>query len=103
MRRIAWSVTLMLAALGYWAAAGLNAADEKKGEGKGAVVRLDGMESRAPANWKEEAPANRMRYAQFRLPKVKDDRNDAELLIFKGLSGSASDNIKRWKDQFQPP
>jgi hypothetical protein len=67
------------------------------------VVSIDGMQARAPAEWKEEAPANRMRYAQFRLPKARGDDQNAELIIFKGLGGSADANIKRWKDQFQPP
>ena len=76
------------------------AADDKR---TGAAVDLDGMTSRTPANWVKETPANRMRFAQFRLPKVKGDKEDAELIIFKGLGGSAEANIKRWKEQFNPP
>jgi hypothetical protein len=70
---------------------------------KGTVVDLDGLRSAAPAEWKSEEPGNRMRHMQFRLPKVKDDKADAELIIFKGLGGSARDNIKRWQAQFIPP
>ena len=103
MQRSAWFVVPMAAALGCGVEAGSNAADEKKAEGKGVVVRMDGLQSRAPADWKEEAPSNRMRYAQFRLPRVKGDEHDAELVIFKGLGGSAEANIRRWKEQFQPP
>src|SRR5262249_135821 len=72
-------------------------------EAKGAVVDFDGLKSAAPAAWKEEEPASKMRYKQFRLPRVKGDKADAELTIFRGFGGSAKDNIKRWKDQFQPP
>jgi len=103
MQRTAWLVVLTFAALGCGVGTGVSAADEKKSEGKGVVVSMDGLQSRAPADWKEEAPANRMRYAQFRLPKAKGDEHDAELIIFKGLGGSAEANIKRWKEQFQPP
>jgi hypothetical protein len=72
-------------------------------DNKGAVVTLDGLKSQAPGDWKEEAPTNRMRFQQFRLPKKGNDSDDAELIIFKGLGGSAQANIKRWKDQFAPP
>jgi hypothetical protein len=70
---------------------------------KGTVVELDDLRSAAPAAWKEEPPANSMRYAQFRLPKKGDDKYDAELLIFRGFGGSARDNVERWKKQFTPP
>jgi hypothetical protein len=70
---------------------------------KGTVVELDGLRSKAPTEWKEEAPANQMRLTQFKLPKHKDDKYDAELVIFKGLGGSAKQNVERWKAQFTPP
>ena len=44
-----------------------------------------------------------MRLAQFRLPKVKGDEFDAEVVIFKGIGGSAKSNIERWKSFFIPP
>jgi hypothetical protein len=69
---------------------------------KATVVELDGLRSKAPAEWKEEAPANEMRLTQFKLPKNKDDKFDAELVIFK-LGGSAKQNVERWKAQFTPP
>jgi len=104
MVRVTW-----LTALGILALAGLsslsNAADDKKDDkkDKGTVVTLDGLSSRAPAEWKEEEPSNKMRHAQFSLPKAKDDKADAELVIFKGIGGNAKDNIDRWKAQFVPP
>src|SRR5262249_44561313 len=72
-------------------------------EAKGVVVEFDGLKSTTPASWKEETPSGKMRYKQFRLPKVEGDKADAELLIFRGLGGSAKENIQRWKGQFQPP
>lgn len=74
-------------------------AQDKKGE----VVVIDGMKAAVPAEWKDEKPANRMRFMQFKLPKAKDDKVDAELIIFKGLGGSAEQNIARWKAMFVPP
>jgi hypothetical protein len=70
---------------------------------KGTVVELDGLRSKTPAEWKEEAPSNQMRLTQFKLPKNKDDKEDAEIVIFKGISGPAKQNVERWKGQFVPP
>jgi hypothetical protein len=72
-------------------------------EKNGTTIDFDGLKSAAPAEWKEEKPASKMRFKQFRLPKVGDDKSDAELVIFRGLTGSAKENVQRWKGQFQPP
>ena len=77
--------------------------DSEKDKGKGVVVDLDGLKSTTPGDWKEQAPANKMRYMQFRLPKKGDDKEDAELVIFKGLGGGSKANVDRWKGQFEPP
>src|SRR5438105_628606 len=77
-------------------------ADSEK-KGKGVEVRIDALKSTTPGDWKEEPPANKMRYAQFSLPKAKDDKQNGEVVIFKGLGGGAPANIKRWKDMFLPP
>src|SRR5262249_42962623 len=66
-------------------------------------IEMDDVRSRVPADWKEEEPSNRMRFAQFRLPRKGDDKYDAELVIFKGLGGSARANVERWKGLFTPP
>jgi hypothetical protein len=80
-----------------------NAAAEDKDKSKGAVVDLDGFKSTTPSDWKEETPANRMRFMQFRLLKKGDDKEDAELVLFKGLGGGSKANVQRWKDSFVPP
>lgn len=67
-------------------------------EDKGVAVRIEGAAATAPADWKEEAPSNNMRFAQFKLPG--DGAKDGEIVIFKGLGGGADANIKRWKDTF---
>lgn len=75
--------------------------DDKKA--KGTKVTLDNLSSVTPANWVSEKPANKMRYAQIKVPKVKGDSDDAQMVIFKGFGGSAADNVKRWKAQFTAP
>src|SRR5262245_60462804 len=76
------------------------------GDAKGTEVTLDDLKSRTPANWKMQAPSNKLRAYQFQVPKVDGDKEDAELVIFyfgAGSGGSTADNIKRWKGQFLPP
>lgn len=95
MRRFLLPACLLTAALALPAGA-----DDKA---KGTKVNFDGLTSTTPAAWVEETPSNKMRFAQFKLPKVKGDKEDAELVIFKGLGGSAAANIDRWKAQFVAP
>jgi hypothetical protein len=97
MKRVAWW-TLVGGVVLAWSV-GLGQA---RG-GKGTVVEFDGLKSTAPAAWKEEGVKSQLRYMQFRLPKVKDDKNDAEVVIFRGIGGSAQQNVDRWKSMFTPP
>jgi hypothetical protein len=104
MRRlIGFIVLVFLAAACSPSATESNAADGDKEKSKGVVVDLDGLKSTTPGDWKEEAPSNRMRFMQFRLPKKGEDPNDAELIIFRNISGTAKENVDRWKGQFTPP
>lgn len=75
----------------------------QKKDAAGTIVELDNLRSRTPATWKEEAPKNRMRLVQFMLPKAEGDEYNAEIVIFKGIGGSAKENIDRWKAMFIPP
>jgi len=77
-----------------------------QGEKKGALVSLDGLSSRAPADWKEVEGARQFRYKEFSLPRQGDDKADAELIIFyfgEGGGGGVDANIARWKGMFEPP
>jgi hypothetical protein len=96
MRRAAWLIVLALAAM---PACSTPAADEAKGT----EVDLDGVKATAPAAWKKEEPSNNFRWMQFRIPKGKDDKEDAELAISRGLGGGANANVERWKKSFAPP
>jgi hypothetical protein len=75
------------------------------GQNAGTVVELDGLQSRTPADWKEVPTNQQFRYKVFRLPGEKPDL-EAELVIFyfgEGGGGGVDENIKRWKNMFQPP
>jgi len=76
------------------------------GDAKGEEVTLGGLKSRVPSAWKTEAPSNKLRVYQFRVPKAEGDKEDAELVVFffgEGSGGDTDANLKRWKTQFQPP
>jgi hypothetical protein len=74
--------------------------------GAGEAVDLGGLTSKAPAGWKKQEPASKLRTYQFAVPKVEGDKEDAELVVFffgAGGGGGTDDNIKRWKTQFIAP
>jgi hypothetical protein len=100
MKRTARWVVLggLVLALG---AAGLRAADKKEGT----RVKIDGLTSVTPPDWKDEKPRS-MRLMQFRLPRAEGDKEDVELVIFffgKGGGGGLEANVQRWKSMFIPP
>jgi len=93
-------------AMGFWSVDPCAGQEKQREKGKGAVVKLDGLESRTPADWQEEKPVSRTRLYQFWLSPIGDDKDNAEVVIFyfgEGQGGSAEDNIKRWKGFFVPP
>ena len=69
---------------------------------KGAIVTLDGLHSKAPADWVVEQPSSQMRVNQFQLPGA-NGKEPAELGIYffgEGQGGGADANVKRWRDMF---
>jgi len=89
---------MLLSAVCALAAAGAAAAEDKKGTS----VELAGMKSTTPATWKEETPSSNMRMAQFKIPKVEGDKDDAELavFVFPGGSGTVKQNLERQLAKF---
>jgi hypothetical protein len=70
---------------------------------KGTSVEFDGFKSTTPSTWVAEKPANFLRLIQFKLPKQGADKEDAEVIVFHNITGSAKANIDRWKAQFKAP
>jgi len=105
MRISSLRAAVVLAAAGFLnpSLPSVNAGGQNEG---GTTVTLDSLKSRTPADWVEETPTSRLRFKQFRLPAVGDDKENAQLLIFyfgPGAGGSVDENIKRWKKMFIPP
>ena len=59
----------------------------------------------APQGWVAKAPGSSMRVAEFTLPKVAGDAEDAALAIFffGGQGGSVQANLDRWIGQMTQP
>ncbi len=59
-----------------------------------------------PAGWVREQPTSNMRVAQFKLPRVEGDSDDASLVLYffgSGQGGAVADNVDRWVNQMQQP
>jgi hypothetical protein len=59
-----------------------------------------------PSTWTVETPTNKMRAAQFRLPRAEGDTQDAACVVFffgAMGGGGVEDNIDRWCGQFEQP
>ena len=58
-----------------------------------------------PQGWTSKAPSSRMRVAEFTLPKVEGDAEDATLVItyFGGQGGTVQANLDRWVTQMSQP
>ena len=58
-----------------------------------------------PAGWTSKPPSSKMRVAEFALPKVEGDSEDAALVItfFGGQGGTVQANLDRWLTQMAQP
>jgi hypothetical protein len=67
---------------------------------QGASLKLD-----APAGWVSKTPSSSMRVAEFALPKVGKDAEDATVTVFffGGQGGNVQANIDRWLGQMAQP
>lgn len=66
----------------------------------------EGLALSAPNGWVREEPTSNMRKAQFRLPKVEGDGEDASMVVYyfgAGQGGTVQMNIDRWCSQFEQP
>ena len=62
--------------------------------------------AKAPKDWKFSESTSSMRMAQAMIPAAKDDKADAEMVVFffgEGGGGDLKANMGRWKGMFAPP
>lgn len=72
--------------------------------GDGEPVKLGARSSKTPKSWVSEKPSNKLRMAQYRVPKAKGDDKDAEVALFHFPGGgSVKENVDRWKAKFKAP
>lgn len=97
----------MIAILAFLSACGQN--DKQKAELMPAEdVQLTDSAAiswQAPQEWVKETPESRFRIAQFRIPKVENDPEDASCVVFyfRGEGGGVQSNLERWYGQFAQP
>jgi len=65
----------------------------------------DALKFDVPAGWVEESPSSSSRKFQYRLQRVEQDNEDAEVVVFyfAGGGGTPQANVDRWVGQFQTP
>ncbi|HKB10260.1 MAG TPA: hypothetical protein VKD69_06390 [Vicinamibacterales bacterium] len=70
-----------------------------------ALALASGLLFTTPDGWKSSPPASSMRVAEFTLPHVAGDAEDAQLIVyyFGGSGGSVDANMQRWLGQMQQP
>ena len=66
------------------------------------VPKSNNLNYTAASGWIRQQPSSSMRHDQYELPGPKGVEA-ATLAIFKGIGGSISSNIDRWKKQFVVP
>lgn len=64
-------------------------------------VKAQDLTLKVPSSWKQQQPSNNLRLAQFTIPPVEGDNEEAELVVFPPFGGTAAQNIERWIAQFQ--
>jgi hypothetical protein len=64
------------------------------------------LKYKVPDGWLKEQPSSSMRVAQYKLPRVQGDSDDASLVLYffgSGQGGSVADNVDRWVNQMVQP
>lgn len=87
-------------------AAATTGANKTQNTGQTAVTATGELKYKTPDGWLTEKPSSSMRVAQYKLPKVEGDSDDAGLVLYffgSGQGGSVSDNVDRWVNQMQQP
>ena len=71
-----------------------------------AAAQQASLKFRVPAGWIEEERTSSMRVAQYKLPRIAPDTEDASLVLYyfgQSQGGSAAANMERWIGQMSQP
>jgi len=103
MKRLLPTALLTLSALACSGSSEHKSKADKDKSDKGGivVVRIDKLSAKVPKDWKEVPSKSSMRAYTFQLPGAGGAK-DAELIVFRGIGGSAQANVERWQKQFTP-
>jgi len=112
MKRMSRLLTIMLTVI-VFAACGQNQETSETGRSNAGTQHppagADGAEAAlvwtAPDGWVEEPPESAIRMAQYRLPRIEGDIEDAVAAVFhfRGAGGTVDANLNRWYGQFVQP
>lgn len=67
-------------------------------------VKVKDVTLKIPETWEQQEPSNKLRLAQFSIPKADGDTAATELVIssFGGGGGNIEQNLPRWTGEFLP-
>jgi hypothetical protein len=103
----AYTVSLFVLVLLYCSCAGKAGTSSNPTAATNQTAQTTGeLKYKTPEGWVTEQPTSKMRAAQYKLPKVEGDAEDAGLVLYffgQGQGGSVADNVDRWVNQMAQP
>src|SRR5437764_14791587 len=107
-RTLTVGVVSLCVVLAGWACSrrGSTATNPQTNSNQSSALASGELKFKAPDGWTVEKPTSSMRVAQYKLPKVEGDKDDATLVLdYFGATqgGTAQANIERWIGQIQQP
>jgi len=107
MRTKIISAGVLVAALGICWACGNKGATAVSNQQSNSTQNASGdLHFKAPDGWTTEQTSSSLRVAQYKLPKVEGDKEDASLVLYyfgATQGGTSQANIDRWISQMQQP
>lgn len=94
--------SIVIAAIVSLACAAPSSAEDKAP--KTTPVKIKDITLQIPDTWTQQEPSNKLRLAQFDLPKAEGDSVGSELVVssFGGTGGGIDQNLPRWLNEFAP-
>ena len=97
----------LIAAIASSACQGKGSTSTSSSQANAAQTNSTGeLRFKAPEGWGIEKTSSAMRVAQYKLPRIEGDKDDASLVLYyfgASQGGTAQANIDRWIGQIQQP